>query len=157
MLGHQMLGKRCKDEIKAEKPILTKGVLPMTQFGLKQTLTFGKRKAIILAVCNGCTNTRQIAKALDMPHSTITNYFFESAGGDMVSRFVNGDLLRWEPGKDNTLRPGPNVTRIWRQDKVIDVFGVQKPVNICKGTCKQPCISVNDENPFHWCGNCIPF
>lgn len=54
------------------------------------------RKRIILAVCNGCHNTRQIAKYLKLPLATVNNYFYETSGTNrMISRFINGDLLQW--------------------------------------------------------------
>lgn len=68
------------------------------------------RKQIILAVANGCLNTRQIAAYLDKPLATIGNYFYDMNSG--VIRFINGDLLQWSPGKSNTLRRGPLVAII---------------------------------------------
>ena len=63
------------------------------------------RKQIILAVSNGCVNTRKIAKYLDGPLSTINGYFYNM--NNDVLRFVNGDLLQWTPTKTNTLRLFP--------------------------------------------------
>ena len=77
------------------------------------------RKDIILAVANGCTNTRQIADRLQVLHGTITNYFYEGT----VIRFENGPLLQWTPKKANTLRLGSNVLCRRRADGlVVDVF-----------------------------------
>lgn len=63
------------------------------------------RKQIILAVANGCLNTRQIAAYLDKPLGTVSGYFYGMNNG--VIRFINGDLLQWTPAKANTLRLGP--------------------------------------------------
>lgn len=88
--------------------------------GAKRTMTVHKR--IILAVCNGAHNTRQIAKYLGMPLSTVNSYFYASYTDSMINQFTNGDLLQWTPGKCNTMQPGPNLLRIWRGGQVVDVY-----------------------------------
>ena len=50
------------------------------------------------------TSSREIARHLDRPLPTINNYFY----GTRLSkdqRFKNGDILKWTPGQQNTIRP----------------------------------------------------
>lgn len=61
------------------------------------------KQQIITQVANGATNTRQIARVLDVPHTVIIGYFYETSRKS-VERFVNGETLSWTPGKTNTLR-----------------------------------------------------
>lgn len=81
------------------------------------------RKEIIMAVANGCRNTRQVAEYLRIPHGTANSYFYEN--GRVLSRFENGDLVQWEAGRANTIRLGPNVAVIRRNGKIVDVGRVE--------------------------------
>lgn len=63
------------------------------------------RQRIILAVANGCRNTREISKKLNMAHGTISNYIYpQERTRDYAYVFKNGDILQWTPGLANTLR-----------------------------------------------------
>ncbi len=76
------------------------------------------RKRIVLAILAGCRNTRQLAKHLGLSHFRINCYFY-----GFCTHFINRDLLQWEPGKANTLRPGPNLAIIRDQDGQIKDIG----------------------------------
>lgn len=82
------------------------------------------RKRILLAVANGCCNTRQIAEYLGQPLGTINSYFYHN--GRSMRRFKNGDLVQWKPGKANTLRLGPELAVIRHNGKIVDVGKVEE-------------------------------
>ena len=74
---------------------------------------------IVLAVANGCRNTRQIAKELGHPFGFISAHLWPNKLYPKVEPFVNGDLLQWEPGKANTLRLGGNVAVLRKDGKAV--------------------------------------
>lgn len=61
------------------------------------------RQQIVLAVANGCRNTREIAARLGCSHSHISNYFWPFQPCTEAP-LINGDILQWTPGLTNTLR-----------------------------------------------------
>lgn len=83
-----------------------------------------KRK-IILAIVSNCHNTRQIADYLDCSLSTINNYFYNSSGGLPMKRIENDDLIKWQPGKANTIRRGPNLATIIHKGSIIAIGRVE--------------------------------
>ena len=83
------------------------------------------RQKILIAIASGCTNTRQVAKRLNVPHSSVTNYFYSSRYL-YLQLFTNGDVLKWEPNKSNTLRLGPNAAVIRNGQRVLAVGRAEK-------------------------------
>ena len=86
------------------------------------------RQRIILAVANGCQNTSEISRQLDMPRSTVGNYFYGSISLQMTNRFVNGNILQWQPGKTNTLHLANGVIR--QRNAAGEVVGVYGKVEL---------------------------
>lgn len=80
------------------------------------------RQQILIAVANGCRNTRQIAGYLDKRHGNISNMIYGRAA---ESTLQNGDLLQWEWGKANTLRLGPRAVVIKHKGKVVGVGRIE--------------------------------
>lgn len=78
------------------------------------------RQRILIAVAEGCTNTRQIADHLGLAQATIANYFYEARWSPKW-KFRNGDLLQWQPALANTLRLGPNAAVIRDRGRVVAV------------------------------------
>jgi len=80
---------------------------------------------ILIAVANGCHNTRQVATYLSLSSSSVSNYFYPSRtwGGP---RFINGDVLQWTPDKANTLRLGPKAAVLRHQGQVVAVMRAEK-------------------------------
>lgn len=63
------------------------------------------RQQIILAVANGCRNTREIAQEIGVSFGTVNAYFYPPfSARDYIYVFENGDILQWTPGLTNTLR-----------------------------------------------------
>jgi hypothetical protein len=90
-----------------------------------------KQYSILLAVANGCRNTRQVAKRLLLPLGAVNNYFYPSYNwrGPI---FKNGDVLQWEPKKGNTLRIGPKAAVVRHRGLVVAVMRAEKVAGIDK-------------------------
>jgi len=76
---------------------------------------------ILIAVANGCHNTRQISKFTDLPLGTVNDYFYRPG-----PKFKNGDLLQWTPDKANTLRLGTNAAVVRHQGQIVAVMRAEK-------------------------------
>ena len=70
------------------------------------------KQQILIAVANGAVGIRQVARELQMSHSSIYNHF-----GDLQS----AGLIRWQRGKCNTLRLGPLAVAVKRRGRTVAV------------------------------------
>ena len=79
------------------------------------------KQRILIAVANGCRNTRQISKRLNLPLGTVNRYFYRPK-----PIFYNGDVLQWTPDKANTLRLGPRAAVVRHQGQIVAVMRAEK-------------------------------
>lgn len=94
------------------------------------------RKQIILAVADGCRNTRQIAVyLLDKPLEPFSGDFYDMSND--IIRLINGDLLQWSPAKTNTLRLGPLAAIVRGPDGQIKDVGLVADMNDLVGSFNQ--------------------
>lgn len=93
------------------------------------------RKQIVLAVANGCLNTRQIAAYLGSPLSTVNGYFYDM--NNCGVRFINGDLLQWSPAKSNTFRLAPLAAIVYGSDGQVKDVGLVADMNDLEASFNQ--------------------